>query len=153
MPTKTDKKRTLNLEEKRLLEKLLLNDITVATNSYSAARQEQRRTLKENLVANVPPQVRALAEERAKAEKVMERTAVQLGGLGYCIGGYPKGLVVNDYGKQPQELTAFDAESKRIETRLTELKRDYTLRLFAGGEEAKALFSTLETAIAEILKP
>lgn len=152
MPNKPDKKRVLNLEEKRLLEKLLLNDITAATSTYSAARLEQRRTLKDNLISNIPPQVRALAAERAKAEKEMERAVKELGDLGYSFGGYPKTIFVNDYGKQPQELAVFDTETKRIEKRMTELKRDYTLRLFAGGEEAKALFSTLVSAIAAILK-
>jgi hypothetical protein len=43
MPTKSDKKRTLNPEEKRLLEKLLLSDITTATCAYSAKRQSERQ--------------------------------------------------------------------------------------------------------------
>jgi hypothetical protein len=65
---------------------------------------------------------------------------------------YPAVLAVSYSGKQPRELESFDAETKRIEAHLTELRRDYTLRLFAGGEEAKALFSTLESAIADILR-
>lgn len=153
MPTKPDKKRALNLEEKRLLEKLLLSDITAATANYNASRLEERRKLRESLVTNAPKEVRALADERAKAEKEMERAVEQLGERGYCFGGYPKNLFINDYGKQPQELAAYDAETKHIEKQMAELKREYTLRLFAGGEEAKALFSTLEDAISDILKP
>lgn len=152
MPTKPDEKRVLNLEEKRPLEKLLLSDITAATTNYNAARQAERRKLKESLITNAPKEIRALSEERAKAEKEMERAVAQLGERGYCFGGYPKNLLINDYGKQPPELTTFDAETKRIDKRMTELKREYTLRLFAGGEEAKALFSTLESAIADILR-
>ena len=152
MPTKSDKKRTLNLEEKRLLEKLLLGDISAATSAYSAKRQGEREKLKERLISNAPAEVCALVDERAAAEKSMQQAVEALRELGYCIGGYPAGLGINSYGKQPQELAAYDADTKRIEARLTELKRDYTLRLFAGGEEAKALFSTLQSAIADILR-
>ena len=82
----------------------------------------------------------------------MQKATEELRELGYSIGGYPSGLAINTYGKLPEELTTFDAETKQIETRMSELKREYTLRLFAGGEEAKALFSTLESAIADILR-
>jgi hypothetical protein len=151
MPTKTDKKRTLNLEEKRLLEKLLLSDITRATSTYGAKRQGERQQLQERLISNAPAQVRALVDERSNAEKAVQRATEALRELGYSIGGYPAGLCIHSYGKQPHDLESFDAETKRIEARLTELKRAYTLRLFAGGEEAKALFSTLESAIADIV--
>jgi hypothetical protein len=55
------------------------------------------------------------------------------------------------YGKQPQEVLEFDAETLRRDKNMSDLKRDYTLRLFAGGEEARELFATLTSELAKIL--
>jgi len=42
-----------------------------------------------------------------------------------------------DYSTKPQAIRDYDAETARVEKSLAELKRSYTLKLFAGGEELK----------------
>jgi adenylate cyclase len=45
----------------------------------------------------------------------------------------------------------YDAETARVEKSLAELKRIYTLKLFAGGEEAKELSASLAKELAVIV--
>jgi hypothetical protein len=78
----------------------------------------------------------------------------ELTALGYSVyeyGDKPK-LSINDYNKQPRELAAFDEDTKRTQKRMTDLKRDFTLRMFANGEEARALFAALSSELTSIQK-
>jgi hypothetical protein len=148
-----DTKRPLNMEEKRNLQKLLFSDIETAAAKYAAARKEERDRLKERLVDTAAPEVRGLFDQWKSARETKDRIAKELASLGYSVNDYgDKPLSINDYNKQPHELATFDEESKRTEKRMTDLKRDFTLRLFAGGEEARALFSALSNELGSIQK-
>lgn len=153
MDDTNEKKRSLNMEEKKNLQRLLFSDIESTVKSYDATRKEQRGQLKARLLENPPPELRALVDEHRHAEEVMARVKRELEQVGYVLTGYPdKQLDIPAYNKQPQELATFDAETSRTEKRMADLKRDFTLRLFAGGEEARALFATLGDELTSIIK-
>lgn len=52
----------------------------------------------------------------------------------------------------PKLIKDFDAETTKHEKQLTNLKRTYTVKLFAGGEEAKDLLAALARELALIVK-
>jgi hypothetical protein len=147
-----ENQRRLNMEEKRHLQKLIFRDIDAAANAYQAARNEARRKLQERLVETAPDDVAALAAELKRAQETVTRLESELSALGYSFVGYPeKKLSINAYNKQPREVVEFDKETSRRDKSMSDLKRDYTLRLFAGGEEARELFATLASEIAKIV--
>jgi hypothetical protein len=143
--------RRLNMEEKRHLQKLIFRDIDEATRSYQSARNEARQKLQERLLENAPADVVALIAESKRASDTVARIDKELADLGYNFSGYREKTLCLNHSKLPQEVLAFDAETSRRDKSMSDLKRDYTLRLFAGGEEAKELFATLATEIAKIV--
>jgi hypothetical protein len=138
------------MEEKRHLQKLIFSDIHAAGETYRNARQQARAKLEKRLVEEAPETVLALFAEFKSAARTMTRVEEELSKLGYALAGYPEKVLAIAYGKRPHELVEFDGETARIDKSLSDLKRDYTLRLFAGGEEAKELFATLSNEIAKL---
>jgi hypothetical protein len=145
-----DKKRPLNMEEKRHLQKLLFSDIQIAGEHYRNARKQAREELQKRLVEEAPETVFALLAEYKIAVSTMDRVDEELSKLGYALSGYPEKALAIAYGKLPNELIKFDEETSRRDKGISDLKRDYTLRLFAGAEEAKELFATLANELGKI---
>ena len=98
----------------------------------------------------------ALFTQWQSADETKSRVEKELDQAGYDIKhDYSSGrdeLTINSYGTLPRDLVAFDEETARTEEKLAGLKREFTLRLFAGAEEARGLFSALSTELATILK-
>jgi hypothetical protein len=145
-----EKKRQLNMEEKRHLQKLIFSDIHASGEKYRNARREEREKLQERLVQKAPGYVVELFAEYKRATTAIIRVEKELSNLGYSVSGYHEKQLGIAYNKLPEELAEFDAETSRTDKSISDLKRDYTLRLFAGGEEAKELFATLAIEIAKI---
>jgi hypothetical protein len=139
------------MEEKRHLQKLIFRDIDAAADAYRAARREARCKLQERLVETTPSDVAALVEELKSAQDIATRLENDLSDLGYSLAKYPEKKLCISYNKQPQEVVEFDKETSRRDKSISDLKRDYTLRLFAGGEEARELFATLASELAKIV--
>ena len=55
-------------------------------------------------------------------------------------------------GTYYDELYGFDTETAADETRLSDMKRSYALKLFAGGEEAQSLFASLTKELRALIK-
>jgi hypothetical protein len=139
------------MEEKRHLQKLIFRDIDTAASAYRIARSDARRKLQERLVETAPANVASLVAELKRVRDTAKRLENELSDLGYSFGCYQEKLGIGPYNKQPQELNAFDEETSRGDKGMSDLKRDYTLRLFAGGEEARELFTTLASELAKIV--
>ena len=138
------------MEEKRHLQKLIFSDIHAAGEKYRNARKGKREKLQDRLVAKAPSNVAALFVEYKSAANEVTRVEKELSKLGYSLSGYPEKQLALAYSNLPQELLEFDAETSRTDKSISDLKRDYMLRLFAGGEEAKQLFATLANELANI---
>jgi hypothetical protein len=147
-----EKKRQLNMEEKRQLQKLIVSDIHLAGGKYRNARRGEREKLQERLVQKAPGNVVELFAEYKRATTAISRVEKELSNLGYAVSGHSEKQLGIAYNKLPEELVEFDAETSRTDKSISDLKRDYTLRLFAGGEEAKELFATLASEIAKIAR-
>jgi hypothetical protein len=139
------------MEEKRNLQRLLFTDITTASTKYKAARDKEREQLQKHLIEKAPPMMRTLLAQWKKARDTQSHVEKQLNGSGYAIDTYPTLSLKIHYGKPPKALPAFDEETRRTEKKILDLKRDFTLRLFAGGEEARGLFSALTKELDKAL--
>jgi hypothetical protein len=141
--------RKLNMEEKRKLEKLLLQDIETAESAYSKHRAEQRRNLEAEILRN-PERVVQTALRNAKRAVELKRLAErQLVALGYDLD-YQNRLCISRQDR-PKPLKDFDRDTAANQKRLADARRSYTMKLFAGGEEAQQLFASLARELANII--
>jgi uncharacterized protein (UPF0128 family) len=145
--------RKLNMDEKRKLEKLLLSDVDTAAAAYRAQRSAKQELVKDAAITNAPRQARGLLAAylatRSNANALLER----IHKMGYSVPTYGDNEDKLDlhYNTKPKPVRDFDAETARVEKSLADLKRSYTLKLFAGGEEAKELFASLARELANIV--
>jgi hypothetical protein len=145
--------RQLNMEEKKNLQRLLFSDITTASSKYQSTRAKEREAFcKSGLIEKAPPALLALASKWKNARDTQNRVEKQLKAKGYAMEAYPAGTLKLYYSKPPKALPAFDEETRRTERKSLDLKRDFTLRLFTGGEEARGLFSALSGELTKIQK-
>lgn|GEM_PF-4697718 len=88
-----------------------------------------------------PAEAKRLLAAYVKAQTEIKTAKEALQRLGFGIDhGYANNYAYDleiDYSTKPQAIRDYDAETARVEKSLAELKRSYTLKLFAGGEELK----------------
>jgi hypothetical protein len=116
-----EKKRALNMEEKRNLQKLIFADIAAASAKHKAARDKERTALQEELVAKASPEVRELVVAYHVAVAKVENAEKQLSDLGYHITKYsdePKLSIA--YGKGPHELVGMPSRHSKVSWPLSE---------------------------------
>ena len=113
----------------------------------------------ESLVLN--KKAHALLAEYQEAKNTIERldTEIKKYGLQFTTSGYNstkyKLQVGSFYGSDiqkytPVELKTYDEKTQKVKDELAEMKRTYTLKLFASGEEATAVFAELAKELARI---
>jgi hypothetical protein len=146
----TNEPRKLNMEEKRKLEKLLLDDIDYAVARYNARAEERRNELTKRLTSNPPAEVKKLFERYSLARKLQTETEAKLDKLGYDIG-YNGSLSVNTHGTLAPALAASDLVTKEGRQLLQDLKRNYAIKLFADHADTQSLFAGLAKELERLL--
>lgn len=147
--------RVLNMEEKRKIEKLIFADIEKAKNDYQNTRGKKRDAIIATLKANPSKEAVNLFNEYTKAKETEKRTENALKKLGFHpYHGYQDKLhlEVSTYGDIPETLKTFDRDEEKKCNKLDALKRNYTLKLYAGGEEAQEIFKELAKELENLLK-
>ena len=143
------------MEEKRKLEKLLFADIETAITTFKQKRTTLRQTCAKTALEKAPAETRALLTAYVTLLKKSKEASQALAKLGYSVKSDWSNQYGHDleiaYAKPPKALLDFDAETARVEKSLADLKRDYTLKLFAGGEQAQQLFASLTRELAAIV--
>ncbi len=146
------------MEEKRKLEKILLSDVDAAITSYGARRSGERGAVEKSALDNPPAEIKRLSAEYQQSRKAMEEAEAKMKQLGYQMdsvysgeNGYVYRLRL-DHTIEPRALADFDEKTKKAKGALNELRRTYTLKLFAGAEEAKELFASLTKELAAIVR-
>jgi len=147
--------RKLNMDEKRKLEKLLIDDIDRAISDFSAKRGNGRCTLTDKCLKTPPADVKTQFAKYLRAKQEKEDAESQIVALGFGIRcNYHKDnepeLRMGD-SILPKSVRDFDEETRKRTSALTEMKRTYTLKLFAGGEEAQGLFEALGKELKAII--
>ena len=152
--------RPLNMEEKRKLEKIIFQDIDKAKSQYDSKRSEAENDLKAKLLER--PQGLKLLAEYVANQKEEKRLKNEIGKLGMDFNhSNDKGITLQmasyySYGsdtdrRTPTEITTFNAKTSQTKDRLEEMKRTYTLKLFASGMEAQEVFTELSKELAKIV--
>lgn len=132
---------TMNMDEKRKIDKLIVADIDAAVQAYAEKRSEEREQLEKKLCAGVV--VKAAIEARKQGEKMQEEAKARLKTLGIEIG-YEGSVNFNNYGTTPnKEIVAFEQETDAGKKKIAGLKKTFALLLFAGNAEAEKLFERL----------
>lgn len=147
--------RTLNLEEKRRIEKLLFVDIEKRIEDYENERNTEKGELIEKLENNIPQPTQKAFTEYNKAYKESQAKEKFIEKLGYSIRDWDdKKLSVNTYGNEiPAELKDFNRETERTKKALETLKREFTLKLYAGDvDEVQMLFGELAKKLDSTIK-
>lgn len=150
--------RPLNMEEKRKLEKIIFQDIDKAKTQYDSKRNEAEAELKIQLLKN-PKAIKLLAEHIAN-QKEEHRLNNEIGKLGMDFNhSNDKGWTLQiknyySYGEEkrtPTEIMTFNQKTSETKDRLEDMKRTYTLKLFASGMEAQEVFTELSKELAKII--
>lgn len=138
------------MDEKRKLEKIIFADIDKAKRDYSDKNYARRQVIEKELVKS-PKAVEFLKKynELEAQKSLLEKT---IEAHGYRVCGYSsdkKTIAIHDSDKFPQ----LKSESNRqVEEKFENLKRDYTLKLFASGEEAMEVFASLKKELERLTK-
>lgn len=129
---------------------MLFSDIDKAIAAYTSKRDTERRKKIDATIA--APKVRNTFEAWKKAKAEMKLQTEKLEALGYGISSCPVDAVYVHQSAKIEQLCKFDTETSKAKGALTEMKRTYTLKLFAGGEETQTLFASLADELASIVR-
>ncbi|MBA4306981.1 MAG: hypothetical protein C0429_09630 [Sphingopyxis sp.] len=152
MNNKLEKSRALNMEEKRKLEKLLIEDIDSAKRLFAENASNQRSALIKGLEAKIPAEVQALFSSYQNSKKAMDEAEEKLEAIGWNVPSYgDKRLAVKTYGNMPKELVEFDEKVDGKKAEIASLTRTFTLKLFAPGVEAQTLFDDLANKVTKLV--
>jgi hypothetical protein len=144
--------RALNMQEKRKLEKLLLTDIDAAIASYDAQRAQLRNPLRDTVLRRPPAKATQLLTRYVATKLRLPLIEKQLNALGFDIYGYSdKPYLTISSSNPPSAIAQFDEETRKAKSALTEMKRTYTLKLFAGDAQAQELFAALTKELKAII--
>lgn len=148
--------RTLNLEEKRRIEKLLLADIEKRIEEYQKERETGKEELIKKLEDNIPQQIQKVFAEYKKAKKESQEKDKYIEKMGYHIRNWDdeEKVRVNTYSDEmPAELKKFNTETEQTKMTLEKLKREFTLKLYAEDvAEVQNLFGELEKKLDTTIK-
>jgi hypothetical protein len=160
--------RPLNMDEKKKLEKIIYNDIDRAKTEYEITHNAQVQKVKAKAVRSA--KILKLAGDYNKAQQEARKVEKELNKMGFTASYNENSrydtnddedsceirvgsarVYTNNYGTQVKEVK--DAENKIniVNRKLEEMKRTYTLKLFAGGlTEAENVFADLANELAKI---
>lgn len=147
----TEKPRPLNMQEKRKLETLLIEDINRADRAISNKTSDARRELVEKLNAKPPADARALFDLHVRALKQADEAESKLTAIGWRVSGYgEKELAVSERDVRPAALQSFDEKVSATRNAIDEMRRSYVRKLFAGGSEGQDLLGALTKELAKL---
>lgn len=146
--------RNLNMEEKRKLEKIIFSDIDSAKSNLSLLYSEKISKQKEVMLKNPPKDVIEALKKYTIAKETMEGCVKIIEKKGYDVCNYreDKPTLSLSYKFNSKELIDLDKTLTEKRNKLDELKRSYTIKLFAGGAVASELFKNLAKELASIIK-
>lgn len=143
----------MNMEEKRKIDKLIVADIDSAIVSYEARRDDERKFLEKKLLGDVL--IKAAADALKRGVELQEQGEKQLRSLGLRVG-YNGRLDFIDEDDEDSNITAhkdikaFEQATEAVKEHITQLKKTFALKLFAGNAEAQELFETLARELAKL---
>ncbi|NIQ13271.1 MAG: hypothetical protein GTO02_02325 [Candidatus Dadabacteria bacterium] len=147
--------RKLNLDEKRRIEKLLLEDIEKKKEEYRKKRDEKRSEFIEKLNKSIPVAINKAFTEYKKYKKSADEKESFINKQGYEVNERNDELEVEAntwVGTKPKELEEYDKKTEKIKENLEAVKKEYTLKLYADTDEAQLLFDELMKKLDAVVK-
>lgn len=152
------------MEEKKKFEKLVWEDIEKVERQYRSDRSAGRKDYDEELCKSTKAK-ELLAKwikvdnAHTQAEKELSNMNNELSKAGFSAqkGGYRDEdqkpyLSVCSYGNSP-DARKYDNETSKVSEKFDEMKRSYTLKIYASGiEEIVNLFENLQKELQALLK-
>jgi hypothetical protein len=136
------------MEEKRKLEKLLFADIEKADAKYASNRATARNIVSKQALSST--ELLAEYDLFLSLTKQLRESEERIQQMGFGVNRYNDEKPYIREAFRIPALRDFDDTTTKVRETLSELKRTYTMKLFAGGEEAKDLFASLATELAAI---
>ena len=131
---------------------LLLSDINAAETAYKSRRGSEYGDIKSRIEKAPPKTVSAQFKKYQDALRARDEAEKALKALGWEVSTYSGvRLHIDDWRRIPQ-LKAHDSETSAAERHFADMRRSYTLKLFANGEEVQALFAVLAEELKAITK-
>ena len=144
--------RPLNMEEKRKLEKIIFADIDKAIATYNEKQSKIYNKASGELVKSARAKV--LEKAYIKAQDELQKTEKDLEKAGFKMsGGYRDGDVIElGYDSRSHFKVLYKLNEKQEKTlkELEDMRRIYTIKLFAGGVEAQEVFGALAKDLAKL---
>ena len=139
------------MEEKRKIEKIIFNDLDKAKTTF-------RQTADKKII-----EMQEAIEKGSVAQKLLNEFIVINKKYEEIEEKIKKnGFKIDKYSSKPKIKLSYDFKDPKINNlrekidenyqKLEDLKRSYTLRLFAGDIETKRLFEVLQEEINRIIK-
>ena len=145
--------RPLNMEEKRKLEKIIFADIDKAIATYNEKQSKIYNKASGELVKSARAKVLEKAyikaqDELQKTEKDLEKAGFRMSG-GYSDRNFKIEL---GYDRRSHFKVLYNLNEKQEKTlkELEDMRRIYTIKLFAGGVEAQEVFGALAKDLAKL---
>jgi hypothetical protein len=167
-----DTARPLNMDEKKKLERVIYNDIDRAKMEYQLAYNEKVKEVKAKAVRG--EKVIKLVKEYDAHQREAHKIESEINKMGFSVSfnnntryddddeededstekrvGKSR-VYTSSYGnREIKEVKDIDLKKDLVERKLDEMKRTYTLKLFAGGlTEAENVFAELAKELAKLL--
>ena len=142
------------MEEKKKFEKLVFEDIDKAQSVYRNKRNNERPDFEKEL-ANTP-RAKELLVKWNKVQKEVKAINEELRKANFEIAtsyGDNAPTVRTMYGGRNVKAVAYDKETSKKAEGFEELKRNYTLKIYAGDiAEMMSLFVDLQKELQAIMK-
>ena len=155
----------LNMEERRRLEKIMQEDIDTARSQYRQKMSLKKQAIKETFTGK---QVLLLADYKdlsikldkvckelnGKIQKVKDTLSREGVKIDYDYGKHndiKEYHLSYDYGHSCPAKEKIEQEENKVLAKMEAMKRDFTLKLYAGGTEAVEMFAEIGKQLQEIL--
>jgi hypothetical protein len=152
----------MNTIEKRKIETVINADIAQHISAYKGRRNSEREAIKEKLEKKAPAEILALLTIAKNATATADKAVADAKKLGWDIKTYNGGSVsiistwsyangTSRYTPQAKELLDFEAQTDANVKKLEQIGRNYTLKIYAGGQEMQDLMDSFTKELAKII--
>lgn len=153
----------MNSLEKSKIEKIINADVEEVIKNFTEQRKDAQSALVDKLEENPPASAVKLSKEIISARKISREAEKELSALGWRLTGYNDDKLemqthwncdTNSMTASCKEVMNFSKETDKKIQLLKSLARKYSLKLFAGGENAEVekLLASFNAEIAKLLK-
>lgn len=148
----TNTSHKLNVQEKRKIETLIIDDIEQSERRYSEARNKGLSALSRTLIDNPPADVAKTFKQWQETQATLDLLERKVEKAGFSIqtwGNKPK--LDTRHSDDCPPLRAYAKETSAGKMRFQKLKKDYMFALY-GTQDIAELYKRLQTELTELVQ-